>query len=169
MELSEWFSKQLQASAEGLLWGAEQVPAARHFRQPPANLGQWSVARHLFHMVDYEQKFVVPLMRQWLGEPVPSFVYDEEDAWQRVEVETIEPLVAQFRAVRSEQLALLPLFKASAWSEERQTFAKDESATLRWVVTKTYQHTAAHINDVLRMALFWEISLALTPVGSTEC
>lgn len=167
MPLSEWFDQQLQSSAEGLIWGAEQVPAARHFRQPPPNLGQWSVARHLFHMVDYEQKFVLPLMRQWLGEAAPVFVYDEEDAWQRLQVETIAPLVAQFRAVRNEQLALLPLFKASAWSEERQTFDEDESATLLWVVTKTYQHTAAHINDVLRMVLFWELSLALVPVAST--
>ncbi len=168
MQLSEWFDKQLQASADGLIWSVEQVPTERHQRQPPPNLGQWSVARHLFHMVDYEQKFVLPLMRQWLGEAAPIFVYDEEDAWQQVQVETIQPLVAQFRAVRSEQLALLPLFKASAWSEARQTFDKDESATLRWVVTKTYQHTAAHTNDLLRMALFWEISLPLAPAIGTE-
>lgn len=168
MPLSEWFTEQLQSSAEGLIWGADQVPTARHFCQPPANLGQWSVARHLFHMVDYEQKFVLRLMRQWLGEAAPGFVYDEADAWQRFTGETIEPLVAQFRAVRSEQLALLPLFKASAWSEKRQTFAEDESATLLWVVTKTYQHTAGHINDLLRMALFWEISLTLVSVGTTE-
>lgn len=56
MLLSEWFTKQLQASAEGLIWGAEQVLAARHFRQPPPNLGQWNVARHLFHMVDCKQR-----------------------------------------------------------------------------------------------------------------
>ena len=144
MPLSEWFTKQLQSSAAGLVWGAEQVPAARHFCQLPANLGQWSVARHLFHMVDYEQKFALPLMRQWLGEATPVFVYDEEDAWQRAQAETIEPLVAQFRAVRSAQLALLPLFKESTWYEERKTFENEETATLLWVVTKTYQHTAAH-------------------------
>lgn len=167
MQLSEWFDKQLQASAEGLIWGVEQVPAARHFRQPPPNLGQWSVARHLFHMVDYEQKFVLPLMRQWLGEAAPVFVYDEEDAWPRVQVETIEPLVAQFRAIRMEQLALLPLFKERTWYEDRQTFEEDESATLLWVVTKTYQHTAAHTNDLLRMVLFWDISVALAPPDST--
>lgn len=119
-------------------------------------------------MLDYEQKFVLPLMRQWLGEAAPVFVYDEEQAWQRLQAETIEPLAAQFRAVRNEQLALLPLFKASAWSEACQTFDKDESATLLWVVTKTYQHTAAHTNDVLRMALFWEISLTLAPAGGKE-
>lgn len=167
MQLSEWFDKQIQASAEGLIWSVEQVPAARHFRQPPPNLGQWSMARHLFHLVDYEQKFALPLMRQWLGEAAPVFAYDEEDVWQRVQVATIAPLVAQFCAVRNEQLALLPLFKERTWYEERQTFAEDESATLLWVVTKTYQHTAAHTNDVLRMALFWEISLTLAPLDST--
>lgn len=94
-------------------------------------------------------------------------MYDEEDAWQRVQVETIEPLVAQFRAIRMEQLALLPLFKERTWYEERQTFEEDESATLLWVVTKTYQHTAAHTNDLLRMVFFWDISVALAPLDST--
>ena len=167
MQLSEWFTKQLQSSAEGLVWGVEQIPAARHFRQPPPNLGQWSVARHLFHMVDYEQKFVLPLMRQWLGEPEPVFEYNEEAAWQAAQSATIEPIIAQFRAVRSEQLALLPLFKESTWYEARKTFEDEETATLLWVVTKTYQHTAAHTNDVLRMALFWDLSVTLAPVDST--
>ena len=166
MQLSDWFDKQLQASAEGLIWGAEQVPMERHFRQPPANLGQWSVARHLFHMVDYEQKFALPLMRQWLGEPAPVFVYDEGEAWRKTQAESIAPLVAQFRAVRNEQLALLPLFNESTWYEERQTFK--EPATLLWVVTKTYQHTVAHTNDVLRMALYWEISLALASASGAK-
>ena len=105
-------------------------------------------------------------MRQWLGEAEPVFAYDEEDAWQRAQATTIEPIVAQFRAVRNEQLALLPLFKQNTWYEVRKTFEDEETATLLWVVTKTYQHTAEHTNDMLRMALFWEISLALAPVDS---
>jgi hypothetical protein len=168
MQLSEWFTKQLQSSTDGLVWSAEQVPAERHFRQPPANLGQWSVARHLFHMVDYEQKFALPLMRQWLGEAAPVFVYDEEDAWQRVQAESLAPLVAQFRAVRNEQLALLPLFKENTWYKVRKTFEDEETATLLWVVTKTYQHTAAHTNDLLRIALFWDLSLTLMQADGTN-
>ena len=27
---------------------------------------------------------------------------------------------------------------------------------LFWVVSKTYQHTAEHISDLLRIALFWD-------------
>lgn len=62
-------------------------------------------------MVNDEQKFVLPIMRQWLGEP--TTVYDEEDAWQKTPAESIAPLMAQFRTLRNEQLALLPLFKES--------------------------------------------------------
>ena len=28
--------------------------------------------------------------------------------------------------------------------------------TLSWVVSKTYQHTAEHTGDILRIALFWD-------------
>jgi hypothetical protein len=62
--------------------------------------------------------------------------------------------LAQFRKVRSEQLALLPQFKDSRWKETRE--AVWGPMALRWVVSKTYQHTAEHTNDVMQMALFWD-------------
>jgi hypothetical protein len=154
MQFLDWFDKHLQASADGLVWGVEQVPAARHYCQPPSHLGEWSVARHLFHMVYYEQKIALQVMREWLGAPTLVYEDAEEDAWQTAQAVTVEQFLTQFRAVRNEQLVLLPLFKESTWYKEHKTFGG--SVRLLWVVSKTYQHTVEHTNDVLRMALFWD-------------
>ncbi|MBM2847059.1 MAG: hypothetical protein HW418_1, partial [Anaerolineales bacterium] len=40
------------------------------------------------------------------------------------------------------------------WEETRR--AVWGPVTLRWVVTKTYQHTAEHTHDVLSLALYWD-------------
>lgn len=47
MNFSRWFHEQLQASANGFVWGTEQVPDARRYVQPPEGLGEWTVARHV--------------------------------------------------------------------------------------------------------------------------
>jgi hypothetical protein len=154
MNLTEWFRNQLQASADGFVWGAEQVPAARRNLQPPKGLGEWTVARHIFHMVFYEQTIALPSMQQWLGAENPAAdELDEEAAWAAGQ-DNVEGLLAQFRKVRSEQMALLPQFNDSHWEETRETVWGP--VTLRWVVSKTYQHTAEHTNDVMRIALFWD-------------
>jgi len=56
--------------------------------------------------------------------------------------------------VRAEQIALLPRFENTLWEERRG--ALWGPVTLRWVVSKTYQHTCEHSHDVLRLALFWD-------------
>jgi hypothetical protein len=66
-------------------------------------------------------------------------------------------ILARFQKVRAEQIALLPQFSEAAWNERRDTPGVWGPVTLRWVVTKTYQHTAEHTHDVLRMALFWDM------------
>jgi hypothetical protein len=155
MGFSEWFHHHLQASADGFVWGVEQVPTERRYRQPPTGLGEWTVARHIFHMVYYEQRDVLPVMQQWLGAPeVVSEWGHEEVAWQASCTEPIEHLLSQFRAVRREQLALLPRFVERTWHEQQESGWGP--VTLLWVVSKTYQHTAEHTNDVLRIALFWD-------------
>ena len=154
MNLAQWFRDQLQASADGFVWAAEQVPTARRILQPPAGLGEWTTARHIFHMVLYERTIALPSMEQWRGaECAPTDDVDEEAAWVKGQ-DAVESLLAQFRQVRAEQLALLPQFNDSRWEETRA--AVWGPVTLRWVVSKTYQHTAEHTNDVMRIALFWD-------------
>jgi hypothetical protein len=154
MDLSEWFTRQLDASAEGFLWSIEQVPPRRRLVTPPAPLGEWNVARHLFHMVYYEQLIALPSMKLWLGVPfsLTDEEYDEDAAWGNGK--EIDPMMAEFRAVRAEQIVLLQEFSERLWEETRPTIWGDK--TLKWVVTKTYQHTNEHTHDVLRMALFWD-------------
>jgi hypothetical protein len=158
MNLSQWFHDQLQASADGFVWGAEQVPNARRYRPPPPGLGEWTAARHIFHMVYYEHTIALPSMRQWLGEACPSTDgLDEDVAWSEGKKD-MERLLAEFKKGRAEQIALLPKFDDTAWNVIRE--AVWGSVTLLWVVSKTYQHTAEHTNDVMRIALFWDLLVA---------
>jgi len=155
MKLSQWFQNQLQASADGFVWGVEQVPMDRRTIQPPhPNLGEWTVARHVFHMMFYEQTIALPSMRQWLGEPCPSLEDSDEDAVWGTKQESIENMFVEFRSVRAEQISLLPKFNDEIWNTTRETIW--EQPTLLWVVSKTYQHSAEHTNDVMRIGLFWD-------------
>jgi hypothetical protein len=154
MNLSDWFRKQLQTSAQGFVWGAEQVPVVRRMVQPPDGLGEWSAARHIYHLLYYEQTLALPSMQQWLGKACPVIDEAAEDlAWAQNRA-AFESLEAEFLKVRAEQIALLANFDRSAWQTTRACVWGP--VTLQWVVSKTYQHTAEHISDVMRLALFWD-------------
>jgi hypothetical protein len=104
-------------------------------------------------MLYYEQNIALPNMRGWLGEPwILADGLDEDAAWGQGQ--DMESLLAEFRAVRNEQIALLSEFDDSTWNETRQTIWGP--VTLFWVVSKTYQHTAEHTSTVLQIALFWD-------------
>ena len=158
INFSQWFHEQLQASANGFVWGTEQVPEARRYVQPPNGLGEWTVARHVFHLFYYEQTIALPSMQQWLGGAMPSVEDADEDiVWSKTQ-DTVESLLEKFRDVRTEQIALLPKIDDAAWKTNGE--AVWGPVTLLWVVSKTYQHTAEHINDVMRIGLFWDMYLA---------
>jgi hypothetical protein len=161
MDLSQWFHEQLQTSADGFAWAVEQVPTERRYALPPLPLGTWSAVRHAFHMFFYERTFALPSMRQWLGGPRPDvFGLSEEAAWADGPARGSDPdldgLLASFREVRAEQVVLLSEFDGSAWDEARSTLWGP--VTLRWVVTKTCQHTAEHTHDVLSLVLYWDMA-----------
>src|SRR6185503_18805384 len=120
MNFSHWFHEQLQTSANGFVWGTEQVPEARRYTQPPKGLGEWTVARHVFHLWYYEQTIALPSMQQWLGESIPSLDDADEDVdWSNTQ-ETVESLLEKFSIVRAEQIGLLPKFDATAWNATRE-------------------------------------------------
>jgi DinB superfamily len=156
MDLSQWFTDQLSSGADGFIWAVEQVPEERRLHAPPKPLGEWNAARHVFHMLYYEQNVAVPSMKIWLG--VPFTVTDQDDdedaAWGEGKDQDLETILTDFRRVRAEQLELLPRFTEQLWQETRKTIWGDK--TLQWVVSKTFQHTAEHIHDVMRIALFWD-------------
>ncbi len=154
-DISAWFSEHLKSSAEEFMWAVEQVPAERRTLAPPdAWLGEWSVARHVFHLLAYEEYIALPSMRVWLGDLFPSIDdLDEDTLWQENTLDLPQMLV-KFREVRAAQIELLTILPDPAWQETRD--ALWGPVTLRWVVTKTFQHTAEHIHNVLRLALFWD-------------
>ena len=159
MNLSEWFGYQLQASGDGFVWAIEQLPEERRYLAPPRHPDDWSAARHACHLLFYEQRLALPSTRQWLGGPRPSsegLEEDEEAAWNKGQ--PLKSTLDQFQAIRAEQIKLLSQFDDLSWHEPRET-AFWGTVPLQWVVTKTYQHTAEHIHDVLRMALFWDAAL----------
>jgi hypothetical protein len=105
-------------------------------------------------MLYYEQNVALPRMRHWLFEscretPVPP----EEVAWG--DGHDLEFILYRFRTVRAGQIALLAQYDAADWDDERY-FSGWGSVTLRWLVSKTYQHTAEHTHAVLGLALFWD-------------
>ncbi|HKV57271.1 MAG TPA: DinB family protein [Ktedonobacteraceae bacterium] len=155
MDLSSWFTNQLNAGAEGFIWSVGQVPPERRLLAPPKHPGEWSVARHVFHMLYYEQNAVVPNMQIWLGQPITidSTDSNEEAAWD--DGKDVETMLADFRRVRAAQLEMLPNFNDQLWHETRETSLWGD-VTLLWLVSKTFQHTAEHTHDVMRMALFWD-------------
>jgi len=154
MNLSKWFHDQLQSSADGFVWGALQVPNARRNIRPPEALGEWTAARHIFHMVFYEQNIALPSMQQWLGKACPLLEGVDEDIEWGEGSDNIESLLAEFKKVRDEQVQLLAKFDDLAWNSTCETIWGP--VTLSWVVSKTYQHTAEHTSDIMRIALFWD-------------
>ncbi len=160
MQFSQWFYQQLQASTKGFLWAVEQIPKERQFLQP--NPDKWSVARLLYHMVDYDQLIGLPTLCQWVDGPSPLAGLTgsaEEDAareeaqWQNGEGHDVQAMIADFNMLRAEQFALIQHFPEQAWSEERNAIWGP--VTLQWAVTKTYQHTLEHTDEILR-AYLWE-------------
>ena len=154
-DLTQWFSEHLKSSAEEFVWAVEQVPAERRTIAPPESLSEWSVARHVFHLLTYEEYIALPSMRIWLGDPFPSIDHLNEDVlWNENSGRGLNEMLGKFREGRAAQIELLNQLSDAAWEETRNTIWGQ--VTLRWVVTKTFQHTAEHIHDVLRIALFWD-------------
>jgi hypothetical protein len=159
MLFSQWFHQQLQASTKGFLWAVEQIPQEHQFLPPKPD--KWSVARLLYHMVCYDQLIGLPTLSQWVGGPSPlagltgSAEEDaarEETRWNNGEGHDVQAMLADFNTLRAEQFALIQHFPEQAWSEKRNAIWGP--VTLQWVVTKTYQHTLEHTDEILR-AYLW--------------
>lgn len=158
MNLSQWFHQQLQTSADSFLWAVEQISQERLYLAPRAD--RWPVARLIYHLARYERRIALPSMWQWLGEPKPLVGTQEEDGiqedhdWNGGQGHEVSTLIADFKAVREEQLALCLQFGEQSWYESYDVIWGHRS--LKWVVTKTYQHTLEHTDEALRAYLWWK-------------
>ncbi len=157
MQHSQWLQQQLQTSADSFLWAVEQIPQERMYIDPRPN--RWPIARIVFHLTRYEQRLALPSMLQWLGGPKPVVGTQEEDNaqdeldWNDGKDHEIQALITDFKIVRSQQLALFSQFTEQSWQEERE--AVWGSVSLKWVITKTYQHTLERTDETLRAYLWW--------------
>ncbi len=152
--LAQWFHEQLQTSAANFVWAVEQVPVVRRTVAPLSPYGEWPVARHVFHMLHYEQHSALPLMRQWFsGRPFQRAPHDEDAAWGTAP--PLDRLLTQFQAIRAEQIAVVDRCEPGAWATIRDT-ENWGPVTFQWFVSKTFQHTLDHTNAVLQIALFWD-------------
>jgi len=159
MDLAQWFRQQLQVSMDGFLWAVELIPQDRLYQEPRSD--RWSAARIVYHMVSYEQRLGLPSILQWTGGPLPvasSMLEDEmkEDyLWGDGQGHEIQKMLADFKSIRPQQLEALSRLSEQSWNEERETVWGQKP--LKWVVTKTYQHTLEHTDELLKAYLFlWE-------------
>jgi DinB superfamily len=153
-----WFQKQLENGLETFLWAVEQVPEERRWPIPPLKMHDWSVVRHAFHLLHYERELALPAMRQWLGQPstITDESYEEDAEW--LEGHELADILDALRQVRAEEIAMLTSFDEDTWQRKLNTVPWDE-VDLKWVLTKTVQHTCEHTHDILSLALFWDFAL----------
>src|SRR5690348_3486466 len=123
MDLSRWFHQQLQTSMEVIFWVVEQIPQERLCLAPRPD--RWPIARVIYHLKCYEQRLALPSMLQWLGGSRPVVGTPEEDEaeedrhWADGQRHEMQELLADFKAVRIQQLELLRHFNERSWHEER--------------------------------------------------
>ncbi len=125
---------------------------------PPQQLGDWTATRHVFHLLYHEKNSALLRIKQWLGGE--SLLIDrnaEQIAWENSQ-DNIESMLEHFLELRLEQIELASQFNDEAWIQTKEVQGWG-FVTLHWVFSKNYQHTAEHIHDVLRLALFWDRSL----------
>ena len=153
MELSKWFEYQLRSTLDGFIWAVQQVPPERLYFPPPSQLGEWSAVQHVVHILDYEERFALPTMSQWLG--VPPLIPEEMERPVEPNPPLVEEKLSQLKQVRQAEISMLSKFDHDAWGTVmRTTFWGDVS--LFWLVCKTYQHTVEHTHNVLSLILFWD-------------
>jgi len=132
MELPQWFDYQLRSTLDGFIWAVQQVPKERLYTLPPASLGEWSAAQHVFHMLEHEEKFALPTMSQWLG--VPAVIPEESEEHIGKSPPSMEEKLAQFERVREAQISMLPKFEPLAWDTVKRTTFWGDVVFIGWFV-----------------------------------
>lgn len=168
MDYTQFFTTLLQSGTDTLLWAIEQVPEDRLYSVPSKRPESWSVARIVMHLHYQEEQVVLPCIRLWLSDKYSALrqsedekrierykdyamlTHDEEIIWQQTA--SIATSREKFRVGRLEQISLIACFAPEQWEQTRETVWG--SVTLRWSITKTYQHTVEHCNDILKHALY---------------
>jgi DinB family protein len=157
MTHSQWFCEQLTNSMTGFGWAVECLAPEHWYSSPPRPnwLGQWSLARHVFHM-QYQERYVVQVgIKDLLHlSPFTEERPKEEDAWQQ-EQRSVQELLQQFQTFRCQTSELISHLIEDEWEKPREKAYWNDPLTLQWIITKAWQHTLEHTHEVLRLHLFW--------------
>lgn len=153
-----WFRHQLRASGEAFAWAITQIDSELLRSRPPQDMasfvGDWPPLRHVWHLTYYERCMVLPAMRECAGgPPIPDDPCPDWENWEAFAGRSVEELVADFHAIRAEQIALLDELADADWTTPRETPWGMQPMAM--IVTKTLQHTFEHADTLLRMALWW--------------
>ncbi|MEE8338488.1 MAG: DinB family protein [Dehalococcoidia bacterium] len=158
-QTAERFCDQLRRGLEDFEHALQQVPGDRLYATPPASdgenaLGEWPPARHVFHLDHYEHRVPIPILHTWLDEPYPHYEGPDEDAaWQNAR--DIQHTLESLRRARDWQIELIERVQPAMWNQAHE-LGRWGRVSLRWVTTKTVQHTHEHINAMLKFALHWD-------------
>ena len=163
MEDSQLLREQLASSVQGFVWAVEHIPVERRYSAPPMPnwLGQWSLARHVFHM-QYQEYYVVQAgLKEMLHlPPHPEERPEEESAWQQ-EQRPLEELLRQFQVLREQTGELIRTLSQEEWATPREATNWEIPMNIHWFIAKVWQHTLEHTHDALRLYLFWDAAVEM--------
>lgn len=162
MQIAEFYRTRLTNSADELAWAVQQIPTGRWFVSPLPAFGEMAVAQVVFHVAWSDRHILTPQLRQWTDDDQPPLhrhdIPNESAEWRATVNQTdMETLLAGFRAGRDEMLALLDAYSPDAFEAIRPTIWGE--VTLKWMLTRVYQHTVEHTDTLLKMGLFWDYYL----------
>jgi hypothetical protein len=156
----------LRDSLATVLSAACRVPAAYTHANPEWYAPEdWSVAMNIAHVTTYEDAMANPVLAAMAdGGDGVGVVESGLESWflprsEALAAESIDVLLARFRAAREEHAAIALRFDVARWNEgitPLWSSGRHGSGlhSPAWVAMKTFQHTWEHGNAILRMALF---------------
>lgn len=127
------------------------IPPAHYGVTPDPSISEWSVHRHVFHLM-YNQRYKgIPRVYRVLQPSLALQPYREDADWR--DDLPLERIVAQFRQDRAQFVNWLVDVDASRWLETYHD-PRHGPTSLLWYVQKLHQHTFEHVNTLLKFALF---------------
>jgi hypothetical protein len=133
------------AQLDTLLAGVSDADADRGYAP-----GKWSLKASLVHVVDTERVFAYRMMRVARGDrtPLPGFEQDEWVPESRAERRTLQDIVAELRAVRAANIALVMSLDDTAFAQVGTASGNPITPrALAWMITGHMAHHFGILRD----------------------
>lgn len=115
----------------------------------PASDGGWGAIEHLAHLRDWEE-VILARVQTVLGQDRPELPAYDDDLWpieHDYSNRNAERVVAEFAHMRYEIVSVVEAAPAEAW-ERQGIHGVAGEVTLRWLLTRQFDHAADHIRQV---------------------